>query len=443
MTTDMTKGSEFSHIIKFALPMLGGNIFQQLYNIADSVIVGRFLGSQALAAVGATGSITFLFYNLCIGLATGSGILIGQSFGAGNYKKLRSYIVSSAYALGILGLFLSVFSVILAPFLLRMLGTPESIIDASVGYMRIACAGTLAVAAYNWIGAVMRSLGDSKTPLYFLVAASIINIVLDLLFVCGLNMGVNGAAAATVTAQAISAAGCILYAKKRNRFFELSKQELKPDCQNIKKCISVGMPIAMQNAMVSVSMIYLQKTANRFGDEVIAAYTATMRIEQLVQQPFSSLNAAVSAFTGQNMGAGNIQRAVSGFRKSLKAGMVFAVAMGVIFLLAGSSIVGMFVDESGVIAIGAYALKVSALFYIFLSVIHVVRGFLNGAGDVRYAMINGFAEVIGRIGFATLLVNFSSVGYMAVWGTTCLTWMLTAIMSIIRYRQGKWKNCLN
>ena len=437
-TTDMTTGSEFRHIIRFALPMLAGNIFQQLYNMVDSVIVGRYLGGNALAAVGATGSITFFFYTLCIGLATGAGILIAQSFGAGRYELVKSYIANSAYVLGIFGVVLSITSAAGAPFLLRLLHTPDTIFQASVGYMRISCMGTIAVAAYNWINAVMRSMGDAKTPLIFLIMASILNVILDLLFVVAFDMGINGAALATVMAQALSAVGSIVFACYKNPMFRLSREELRWSRRMAVACVKTGVPIALQNAMVSVSMIYLQRTANRFGDTVIAAYTATMRIEQLIQQPFSSLNAAIASFTGQNIGAGKHDRVIRGYHKSLKTGMLFATVMFVAFILMSQGIVGLFVDETEVIEIGAVALRLSACFYGFLGVIHVTRGLLNGAGDVRYAMINGFAEVIGRIGFALILVHIPAIGCMAVWGTTCLTWLLTAVMSVIRYKQGGW-----
>lgn len=438
-TIDMTKGSEFSHIIKFALPMLAGNLFQQLYNIADSVIVGRFLGADALASVGATGSITYFFYTLCIGLATGIGILISQSFGAGLHDNLKKYIANSAYVLGGFGLVISVVSALLSPFLLKMLNTPPEIFDAAVGYMQISCIGTIAVAAYNWINAVMRSLGDSKTPLIFLVVASVLNIGLDLLFVLVFDMGVNGAALATILAQAVSATGSIIFAFLKNPMFRISRENAVFNKTFALKCISTGVPIALQNAMVSVSMIYLQSVANIFGKTVVAAYTATMRVEQLVHQPFSSLNAAISAFTGQNVGAGIKERVINGYKASMKAGTVFAVILIAAFMLFAEGIVGMFVDEVEVVEIGAAALRLSACFYIFLGMIHITRGLLNGAGDVKYALINGLAEVGGRIGFAILLLNIPGTGYFAVWGTTCLTWFLTGIMSYARYKSGVWE----
>lgn len=452
-TTDMTTGSEFKHIMQFALPMLAGNLFQQFYNIADSIIVGKFLGSDALASVGATGSITYFFYTLCIGLATGTGILISQSFGAGNNENVKKYIANSAYVLGIFGVVISAFSALMAPHLLKMLNTPAEIFEASTGYMRISCIGTVAVAAYNWINSVMRSLGDSRTPLIFLVVASILNVVLDLLFVVVFSMGVNGAALATILAQGVSAIGSIIFAFAKNPMFRLTRETAVFNRKYAGKCVSVGVPIALQNAMVSVSMIYLQSVANSFGKTVVAAYTATMRVEQLVHQPFSSLNAAISAFTGQNVGAGKKDRIIRGYRQSMKAGIVFAMLLLGAFLLFSENIIGMFVDKEetvvidgimknigeDVIGIGAAALKISACFYIFLGTIHVTRGLLNGAGDVKYAMINGLAEIIGRIGFALILVNIPGTGHLAVWGTTCLTWLLTGVMSYVRYRGGIWK----
>lgn len=437
----MTDGSELGHILRFTLPLLAGNLFQQLYNIVDSVIVGKFLGYHALAAVGATGSVTYLFYTLCIGLAVGAGILIAQSFGAGKEEDVRRLIANSAYTTVIFGAAISVLSVFLAPFLLRLLDTPESVFDAALGYMRISCAGTLAVAAYNWINAVMRSLGDARTPLIFLIVASLVNVGLDLLFVVVFHMGVNGAAWATIIAQGISALGSIAYAFYRNPCFRLTKHHALPDRSIISRCVRTGVPIALQNAMISVSMVYLQKTANRFGDTVMAAYTATMRVEQLIQQPFASLNTAVSTFVGQNIGAGKAERAIKGYHQSLKTASIFAAVMLLVFLLFSRPIVGCFVENPDVIAIGGNALKLSACFYIFLGTIHTTRGLLNGAGDVTYALINGIAEVVGRVGFALLLVQISVIDYWAVWGTTCLTWLLTALMSLIRYHSGKWKSC--
>ncbi len=439
-TENMTTGSETRHIVKFTLPLLAGNLFQQLYNIVDSVIVGKHLGANALASVGATGSMTFLFYTLCIGLSIGAGILIAQSFGAGKKREVKVLIANSAYVALIFGVLISIISVLLAGPLLKMLNTPENLYADAVKYMKISCMGTIAISAYNWINAVMRALGDARTPLIFLIVASVINVVLDVVFVMVLDFGVAGAAYATVIAQAVSAAGCIAYAFFKVKFFRFGRSSLKVNMNYFCKVVKTGVPIALQNSMISVSMIYLQRTANSFGETVMAAYTATMRVEQLIHQPFSSLNAALSTFAGQNMGAGKLDRTVKGYHRSMQLMAGFGLLMLIVFMIFSRNIVGIFVNETDVIDIGAKALKLSALFYVPLGTIHVTRGLLNGAGDVGYAMINGFVEVIGRIGFAMLLVNIPAVGIWAVWGTTCLTWVLTALMSLVRYKQGKWKN---
>ena len=439
-TKKMTEGSELKHIILFTLPLFAGNVFQQLYNIVDSMIVGKFLGSDKLAAVGTTGSLTYLFSTLCIGLSVGAGILISQRFGAGMHKEVKRLITNSAYVIMAFGAVVTIISVSCAGLLMKMMNTPESLLEDATNYMRAACAGTLCVAAYNWINAVMRSLGDSRTPLIFLIVASLLNVGLDLLFVCVFNFGVIGAAYATVISQGISAAGSIIVGFRKNPFFRLTKADATPHWETCRRCITTGIPIALQNAMISVSMIFLQRTANGFGETVMAAYTATMRVEQLVQQPFASLNAAVSTFAGQNIGAGLQKRVIRGYHRSMLVTIGFAVFIAGIFLLLGDQIVGMFVDNPEVIEIGGKALRLSCLFYIALGTIHTTRGLLNGAGDVVYAMINGFVEVIGRIGFAIILVHIPGMDWWAVWTTTCLTWVITTLMSLIRYWQGKWKD---
>lgn len=436
----MTEGSEFGNIVRFTLPLLLGNLFQQLYNIVDSVIVGQYLGSSALAAVGATGSVTFFFYAFCIGISLGAGIIISQHFGAGNENEVKRYIANSAYVIGAFGVVLSLLAVVFAPAVLRLLETPDTIFETSVGYMRIACAGTVAVAAYNWINSVMRSLGNSKIPLIFLIIASILNVGLDLLFVMGFGMGVNGAALATIIAQGVSALSCIIFAAAKFPQFRFDRETACFNRKAALNCISKGVPIAVQNAFISISMIYLQRTANLFGDTVIASYTATMRVEQLIQQPFASLGAALSTFVGQNLGAGKLDRCIKGYRRSMTAMAVFSGVMLVLFILLSERIINIFVDDAEVINIGGTALKLSACFYLFLGTIHTTRGLLNGASDVGYAMLNGFVEVIGRIGFATVLASIPEIGCWAVWATSGLTWFLTGLMSLIRYKGGKWRS---
>ena len=439
-TRNMTSGSETGHIVRFALPLLLGNLLQQTYNIADTIIVGQYLGDDALAAVGATGSITYLFYTLCIGLSIGAGVIISQLFGANDIKRMKSAVFNSAIVTLIFGAVISIIGVIAAGPVLTLLNVPANLITDSAAYMRIACGGTVAVAAYNWINSVMRAIGDSKTPLIFLGVATVINVLLDLFFVIVLQTGVEGAALATVLAQGFSALSCIIYSFRRNEDISLSRKDMLPDRKMMKKCITTGVPIAAQNGLVSVSMVALQSVTNGFGETVMAAYTVSMRIEQFVQQPFSSLNAAVSTFAGQNIGAGNEKRSVKGLASGVKISVVFAVIMLAVFAIFGKLIVSCFVSGEEVIDIGSKALLMTALFYIPLGMIHTIRGFLNGAGDTGYAIVNGAAEVICRIGFSLILTSIPAIGYWGIWITTSLTWLATALVSVIRYKSGKWKN---
>lgn len=435
----MTTGSEAKNIIRFSLPLLFGNLLQQTYNIVDTVIVGKFIGDDALAAVGATGSITYLFYTLCIGLSIGAGIIIAQFFGAGRIDKVKASVYNSAVITAIFGVVISILSMLLSKPILQLLMVPDHLLEQATDYMRIACGGTIAVAAYNWINSVMRALGDSKTPLIFLIAASVLNVGMDLLFVVVFNMGVSGAAAATVIAQGLSSVGCIIYCFHFNKDVQLSKEYLKTDKALIGKCVKTGLPIAAQNGLVSISMVALQSVTNTFGSTVMEAYTVSMRIEQFVQQPFSSLNAAISTFTGQNIGAGKQERVRRGLRVGLIASSVFSVAVLILFLFFSESIVGWFVNGEKTIEIASRAVAITACFYIPLGTIHVTRGFLNGAGDTGYALVNGAVEVICRVGFSLVLTSISFIGYWGIWLTTCLTWLATAIFSIIRYARGKWK----
>lgn len=435
----MTKGSELSLLIKFSLPMLFGNIFQQLYNLVDSIIVGRFVGSNALGAVGATGSITYLFFSLCLGLSVGIGILIAQYFGANNTEGVKKSIANSIYIIAVSGIVMSVLGVIFTRPILELMKTPVAIIEDSVAYMQIVCAGTIAVAAYNAIASILRALGDSKTPLVFLIIASLINVVLDLVFVINFGMGVRGAGYATVISQVVSAIGCILYAILRNPFFKLSKEHLNYDSHIIDKCIKIGVPVALQNALISLSCIVLQSVVNQFGKTIVTVYTTTNRIEQLVQQPFNTLGAAVSTFTGQNMGAERLDRVKKGFRISAVMVAIFSVLMLIAMRFFGSPIVRMFTEDQEIIELGAKALTITSCFYFPLGMIYVSRSLLNGSGDAFASMINGIMEVIGRVLFPILLINLFSVGYWGVWYTSGFTWTITGITGVIRYCQGKWK----
>lgn len=436
---DMTKGKELPLLVKFSLPMLFGNIFQQLYNLVDSIIVGQFVGANALGAVGATGSITWLLFSLCLGLSIGIGILIAQFFGANNEENVKKSIANSVYIVVISGLVMSIVGVLVARPVLMLLKTPQAIIEDSITYMKIVSAGTIAVAAYNAIASILRALGDSKTPLVFLIIASIINVVLDLVLIICFDMGVSGAAYATVFSQAISAIGCITYAKMRKPYFKLKREHLKYNPMIIGKVIRIGVPVALQNAMISLSCILLQRVVNQFGETIVTVFTTTSRIEQLVGQPYNTLSAAVSTFTGQNMGAERVDRVKRGFRISTVMVAVISLVMFVVMHLIGGPIIGLFTSEQEIIDLGAKALKITSCFYFPLGMIYISRSLLNGSGDAFASMINGVMEVLGRVFFPLLLINVFAIGYWGVWYTTGLTWTITGIAGVIRYCQGKWK----
>lgn len=440
LSKDMTNGSAFGLIMRFTLPLLAGNILQQLYNIVDTIVVGKYLGDTALAAVGATGSITYFFYTLCLGLATGAGVIISQYFGAEQKDQVKQAVFNSAVLTGIFGVVVSVLGVLLTNPLLRILNTPYQLLPLSCSYMHITVGGTIIVAAYNWITSVMRSLGDSKTPLIFLGLANILNLFLDLLFVIVFKTGVTGAAWATVLTQGIAAIGSIIYAFCKNSDIRFSRQEIHIDKGCLLKCFRTGTPIAIQNGMVSVSMIVLQRVTNGFGQTVMAAYTVGMRIEQFAQQPFSSLNIAIATFTGQNTGAGKKERVKSGLHLGLFISSSFALLLMTLFLIFGKLLVSCFVNDESVIAIASFGIKLTSCFYVSLGIIHVVRGFLNGAGDTGYAMINGLTEIVMRIGVSVWLTQIPSIGYRGIWYTTCATWFATAAISVIRYIQGAWQH---
>ena len=272
----------------------------------------------------------------------------------------------------------------------------------------------------------------------FLIVACLINVFLDLLLVVGLNMGVMGAALATVLSQCISAVCSLLYGFWKNPYFKLKREHLRFDREISAKCFQIGLPLAAQSILISISCVILQRVVNGFEEAVVSAFTATTRIEQLVQQPFNSLGSAVSTFTGQNMGAGKTDRVKTAFHKSIWIAAAISLSMLIAYYAAGSFMIRCFVNDPEVIRIGAMGLRITSLMFFPLGMIYITRGLLNGAGDAFYAMINGAVEVTGRVGFSLLFVVIFPIGIRAVWFATGLTWVITALAGIIRYRQGKW-----
>lgn len=438
---DMTAGVPATLILSFMLPMMMGNIFQQFYNVVDTIIAGRFIDAKALAAVGSTGSVTNLFFALGNGLATGIGILVSQSFGSGDMKALKKVITNAFVIVSLTALFVGTLGFFASrPVLTYFLKTPADILDNAASYMAITCIGFIGTALYNTISYIMRGVGDSKTPLYFLIASSFINVFMDLLFVIFFHMGVVGLAVATITAQAISAAGSIVYAFKKNPVFSIKRSDWKLDMDIIIKCYKLGGSMALQNGLIALSFVILQRVINSFDSVVVAAFTTTSKIENIVNMQFKALQDSMSTYTGQNIGAGKTDRVKQGFRSGYTMMAVYAIAMIIVMALFGDLFVKIFIDstETEIIAYGSRAMRILSIFYLPLGTIYVCRGILNGAGDAKFPLISGFSEMIGRIIFPAFLCSIPFIGAWGLWLSTGITWTIVGITALIRYKTLKW-----
>jgi len=436
---NMTSGNPTKLLFTFAIPMLIGNLFQQAYSLADSIVVGHFVGANALAAVGATSSTTFLFFSVCSGIGSGSSVVTSQYFGAGDARKTKSAIANSAYLMFAAALIMGLAAYIAAPSVLRLLETPEEILPDAVAYIRISCLGVPLVAVYNYASSMLRALGDSRTPLFFLIIASVLNIVLDVVLVYCFHMGVVGVALATVIAQLVSGASCLMYAFRYNPYFLLSKEDWQPDRKMMAHALKLGLPMAMQWSMIAVSTSVLQRFVNSFGPAAMAAYTATCRIDQLLQQPYGSVNAALATYTGQNYGARRMDRVKDGPRHGMMMCAVFTLVMMIAMQLFGNQIISIFVREEEVIRIGGTALRITSWFYIFLALIYMCRGVLNGVGDALFSFINGVVEVACRILLPVWLVTIPTMGMWAIWWTTAATWTISGLTCLVRYMHWRHK----
>ncbi len=434
----MTEGNPLKLIILFGIPIFIGNVFQQLYNIVDSIVVGTYVGTNGLGAVGAVGAIQFFFFSFCMGLSSGIGIVIAQHFGSGDDVAVKKSIVNGVLLAFLVSVIMSFLGVVGARFCLEVMQTPPEIIDDATNYMISTCAGIIGVAMYNTVSEMLRALGDSKTPLKFLILAALTNIVLDLIFIIQFDMGVLGAGLATATAQYLAAIGISIYAIKRNDYFKVTKETLVVDKGIMVKCMKTGMPVAFQFSMIAVSCIVLQMVINGFGSVVVATNTVVSKVENVVVQVFFTLTTSLQAYTGQNIGAGKIDRVRQGFICGLKIVFIYTVCMIPIIFFFGGNIVSIFVDDPAVIELGAQALKITSSCYIFLGFIYITRGTLNGSGDSKFALMGGCMEVLGRVCVAKPLTLVSFIGVYGIWIATGVTWFATGMLGIIRYKQGIW-----
>ena len=441
-TLNMTQGNPVQLLLIFAVPMLIGNVFQQLYNLVDSVIVGKFVGANALASIGATNSVTFMFFALCNGIASGGGIITAQQFGAGNKENIKKAVVNSAYILLAGSIGIGGIAYFVSTDALRLMATPGNVLaDASL-YMKMQCLGLPLIAIYNHVSSMLRALGDTRTPLYFLIFACLLNVILDLYFVYVLGMGIFGAAVATIIAQFVSGVGCLLYALKSNEYFKFKKFDFKPEKQMLIGTVRLGLPLSLQFSLIAVSSMALQRVVNTFGTTVMAAFTATSRVEQLLHQPYGTLSAALSTYAGQNLGAKKLDRIKLGVKKGTYMMGVFSFVMIPVMQLFSNAVIGLFVNEPEVIAYGATGMKITSWFYLALGTIYVIRGTLNGVGDALFAFINGIVEVIGRIAVPLIMIMLPGIGVWGIWWSAGLVWVISALFSVWRYATWRKKNPL-
>lgn len=344
-TKDMTTGSPTRLLLMFALPLVVSNIFQQLYSMVDSLVVGNYVGADALAAIGNCGAANWFLISLTMGLSTGVGIIVAQYFGAGDEQYVKRTVANALYTLGSVALFTTLVGYLVAPLILRLLQTPDAIIGDSTTYMRMTILGVVSLAVYNGVSAILRALGDSRSPLYFLIISSLLNIALDLFFVLQLKLAVFGVALATLIAQTASAVVSVIYAYHKMPYFRLTRQDMVPDRGIIRKCFRMGIPMALQSSMIAVSTMMLQGVVNSFGKTVMAAYTVAGKMDNLVSGPYMSVCHALTTFAGQNIGAKKIDRVRLGLRSSIRIIMAFNLVMVPVILIFGPTIVRMFVSE--------------------------------------------------------------------------------------------------
>ena len=436
---DMREGTPWKLLLQFAVPLFIGNIFQQLYNMVDSVIVGNFVSTNALGAIGTTNSLTFFFFSLVGGLSVGIGIIVAQFFGASDEEKVREVIGNAVWIIVIGTVVMAIIGFFAARPLLVLLRTDSIILNDAVNYLKVTSLGICCIGLYNGVSGILRALGDSKTPLIFLIVASITNVILDLIFVLVFGWGVVGAAVATAFSQFLSAISCIIYAYKTNTYFRLKKSDFRPRMKIVKKTLRLGIPVALQNSLIAISLIVLQAIVNSYGADFTTAFTVVSRIETLVQQPFMSIGAAVSTFTGQNLGAGNIKRVIKGFNSANVINAIFVAVIMLLFWIFTPQIVSIFGRNEKVFGIAVDGLRITCCFYIFLGTIYTTRNVLNGAGDAMFSLFTGIVECIGRVGFAYPLTLIPFMGSYGVFYATGITWLLNGLFSLVRYKHGKWK----
>lgn len=434
----MIEGNVALQVFLFTLPIMAGNFLQQLYNTVDGIVVGQFISESALAAVGTSAPVTVLYVALALGLSTGSGIIVAQYFGAGREKDLREAVSTSILMLFFFGLAFSVIGYfVTSPLMKYVLAVPEAELGMAVLYLRIYCVGLVFQFVYNIVAAVLRALGDSKATLYFLLVSSIANIILDIAFVAGLGMGVSGAALATVIAQAMSAIVSVIYMYKKYEVLRFSIHNLIFSREKCLLALRMGIPTTLQQCAISGGNIVLQRLVNSFGVDFIAGYTVGTRLESYLVIPSLGFTAGLANFTGQNIGAGRLDRVKEGERKTLFMSFLFCLILVVLTLLFRVPLVSLFGVEGEALRMGiSYLLLASPCFLLF-SIYQAACGVLQGAGDVMWTMFFSLSSLVCRVIIAYAIAPVT--GYRSLPYAMLIAWIYVTLAAQFIYRRGKWK----
>lgn len=435
---DLTNGKEGKQILNFAFPMLLGNIFQQLYNVVDSVIVGNFLGKNALAAVGASSPIIFALIALIIGLSIGFTVIVSQYFGAGDNERVKRTIDTMNIFLFFSSILLSVAGIMFSEKILRLINIPDDIIPLSKTYLNIFLSGLIFFFGFNGVSAVLRGLGDSKTPLYFLILSTVLNIVLDLLFILVMGWGIEGAAYATVISQGFSFIVSVFYLNNTHKLIRISFVNLKFDRYIFRKSLTIGLPSGLQITFVSLGMIALMGIVSTYGTDVIAAYSVAIKIDSFAHLPSMNFSAALSSFVGQNIGAGKSDRVKKGYEATLRMNAIITIIITALILIFPGWLMKAFTPDTDVISIGKEYLYIVGPFYILFTSMFINNGVMRGAGDTIAPMfITLFALWFIRIPLAWLLSGLYS--YQGIWWSVPIAWLVAVVLTYLYYKTGKWK----
>lgn len=432
---NMTEGNPTRLLISFALPLMAGNVFQQLYTVVDTAVVGQVVGVGALASLGAADWINWMVLGIIQGITQGFSILMAQHFGAKDNRGLSHSIGASISLCAICTVVLLSASQLLAVPVLKLLGTPDNIMGGSVLYLRIVFSGIPVIMAYNLLASILRAMGDSKTPLYAMIVAALINVALDLVFVMGLNWGIGGAAAATVIAQACSSIYCFLNLRKVT-VIKLQKSDFKLQPRMSATLLKLGSPIALQNAIISVGGMVVQSVINRYGMLFIAGFTASNKLYGILEIAATSYGFAVTSYVGQNLGGKLIKRIKQGMRSAAIIAMVTSAVIGVCMILFGKLFLGLFIsgtpeEVEGSMKIAYHYLTIMSVCLPILYMLHIYRSGLMGLGDTVVPMLSGFMEMVVRIGIALLLPMV--MGQEGIYYAESGAWLGAAVLLVIAY----------